>query len=114
MLCMSAYRALERRFKRGSDLWGALAMLQWDHQVMMPPGGNAARAEQMATLRQLAHELLTAAATGDLLEEAEAEAAGLDSWQAANLREMRRRYLHATALPSELVGAMVRATAEAE
>jgi carboxypeptidase Taq len=111
---MSAYRALERRFKRGSDLWGALAMLQWDHQVMMPPGGNAARAEQMATLRQLAHELLTAAATGDLLEEAEADAAGLDPWQAANLREMRRRYLHATALPSELVGAMVRATAEAE
>jgi carboxypeptidase Taq len=114
MLCMSAYRALERRFKRGSDLWGALAMLQWDHQVMMPPGGNAARAEQMATLRQLAHELLTAAETGDLLEEAEADAVGLDPWQSANLREMRRRYLHATALPSELVGAMVRATAEAE
>ena len=111
---MSAYRALEARFKRGADLWGALSMLQWDHQVMMPPGGNAARAEQMATLRELAHELLTAPETGDLLDRAEEGTAELDPWQAANLREMRRRYVHATAVPGDLVGAMVRATSAAE
>jgi carboxypeptidase Taq len=109
---MSAYRALETRFKRGADLYGALSMLQWDHQVMMPPGGNAVRAEQMATLRQIAHELLTSAETGDLLDQAASEA--LDPWQAANLREMRRRYVHATALTSDLVVATVRAAAEAE
>jgi carboxypeptidase Taq len=111
---MSAYRALEARFKRGADLYGALSMLQWDHQVMMPPGGNAIRAEQMATLRQIAHELLTSAETGELLDQAEEAKAALDPWQAANLREMRRRYVHATALTGELVVAMVRATAEAE
>ena len=111
---MSAYRALEARFKRCADLGGALSMLQWDHQVMMPAGGNAARAEQLATLRQIAHELLTDTETGDLLDQAEAASAELDPWQAANLREMRRRYGHATALTSDLVAAMVRATAEAE
>jgi carboxypeptidase Taq len=111
---MSAYRALEARFKRGADLYGALSMLQWDHQVMMPPGGNAVRAEQMATLRQIAHELLTSPETGELLDRAEAASAGLDPWQAANLREMRRRYVHATALTGDLVVAMVRASAEAE
>jgi carboxypeptidase Taq len=89
-------------------------MLQWDHQVMMPPGGNAIRAEQMATLRQIAHELLTSAETGELLDQAEEARAELDPWQAANLRELRRRYVHATALTGELVVAMVRATAEAE
>ena len=84
-------------------------MLQWDQQVMMPPGGNGVRAEQMATLRQIAHELLTGAETGDLLDQAEQDAAGLEPWQAANLREMRRRQRHATALPSDLVAALARA-----
>ena len=70
-----AYRALEARFARMSHVGGALAMLQWDQQVMMPPGGNGARAEQMATLRQIAHELLTSAETGELLDRAEQDAA---------------------------------------
>ena len=38
-----AYRALEARFARMSHVGGALAMLQWDQQVMMPPGGNGVR-----------------------------------------------------------------------
>ena len=111
---MSAYRALEARFKRCSDLYGALSILQWDHQVMMPPGGNAARAEQMATLRQLAHELLTGPETAELLDRAEGERTGLGPWQAANLAGMRRRQRHATALPTDLVAALVRATTAAE
>ncbi len=69
-----AYRTLEERFKRLSDIGGALAMLEWDQQAMMPRGGNEARAEQVATLRQMAHELLTDPRTGGLLDEAEAEA----------------------------------------
>ncbi len=35
-----AYRALEARFARMSHIGGALSVLQWDHQVMMPPGGS--------------------------------------------------------------------------
>jgi carboxypeptidase Taq len=109
-----AYRALEARFARISHIGGALAILHWDHQVMMPPGGNAGRAEQMATLRQIAHELLIGAPTGELLDRAEPDAGALDPWQAANLREMRRSYRRATAMPSELIAALVRATATAE
>jgi hypothetical protein len=46
-----AYRTLEERFKRLSDVGGALAVLEWDHQVMMPRGGNETRAEQVARQR---------------------------------------------------------------
>jgi carboxypeptidase Taq len=109
-----AYRALEARFARMSPVGGALAMLQWDQQVMMPPGGNGIRAEQMATLRQIAHELLTSAETGDLLDEAEQDAAQLGPWQAANLREMRRSQRRATAMPTDLVAALTRAASAAE
>ena len=111
---MPAYQALEARFKRVSDVRGALAVLHWDRQAMMPAGGNAVRADQVATLQQIGHELLISEQTGALLEQASAEVAGLDAWQAANLREMRRAYAHATALEPELVAAQARATARAE
>ena len=68
----------------------------------------------MATLRQMAHELLTDVQTLGLLDEAEADAAPLDAWQRANLREMRRAHARAIALEPALVAALVRATARAE
>src|SRR6188472_473420 len=108
MLPMPAYRALERRFKQLADLRGALAILDWDQQAMMPAGGNDVRADQMATLQQIAHERLTSAETGQLLEQAEQERGELDAWQAANLREMRRSYSRAIALGPELVAALAR------
>jgi carboxypeptidase Taq len=109
-----AYHTLEERFKRLSDIGGALAVLEWDHQVMMPRGGNETRAEQVATLRQMAHELLTEERTRGLLDEAEADGHQLDAWQRANLREMRRAHARAVALEPALVAALARATARAE
>ena len=111
---MSAYPALEARFKQLADIGGALAVLHWDRQTMMPAGGNGVRAEQIATLGQISHQILTEAQTAELLAEATEGAAGLDAWQAANLHEMRRAHLRATALDPDLVVAVARATAQAE
>jgi len=109
---VSAYRKLEARFARQADIEGAVAVLHWDHQVMMPPGGTEARAEQLATLESLAHEILTAPETGALLDEVAAE--DLAPWPAANVREMRRAHTHATAVSADLVAALARASARAE
>ncbi len=49
-------------------------MLGWDAAAMMPPGGAAARGDQLAVLAGLAHGQLTAPAVGDDLAEAEAPA----------------------------------------
>jgi carboxypeptidase Taq len=112
---VSAYRALEARFARIADIEGAIAILHWDHHVMMPEGGGEARAEQLATLEGLAHDTLISAETGALLDRAEeSERQDLDAWQAANLREMRRAFRRATGLPPDLVTALARATARAE
>jgi len=78
-------------------------MLHWDAAAMMPAGGAAARAEQLATLRAINHKHLTAPEIADLVAEAESESDALDEWQRANLREMRRRRVHAAALPDTLV-----------
>ena len=109
----NAYRALEQRFRRLSLIGDSLAMLHWDRSVMMPEGGAASRAEQVAALDVLAHELLTAPDMAELLARA-AEATSLDTWQVANLREMRRRFVHASALPGRLVEARSRACAQSE
>jgi carboxypeptidase Taq len=110
---MTAYTDLEARFRRLGAVEEAIAVLHWDAAAMMPPGGAAARSEQLATLRGIAHELLTAPEIADLLDAAEREAAALGPWQRANLREMRR-WQHAAAVPADLVEAMSRACSESE
>jgi carboxypeptidase Taq len=111
---MTAYQQLETRFRRLGALEEALGVLNWDSAVMMPPGGAATRAEQIATLSLVVHQQLAAPEIDDLLAAAESETAALDLWQRANLREMRRRHAHAAALPADLAEAVARISAECE
>ena len=94
----SSYDRLEERFRRLSALQEAAGMLHWDMATVMPDGGRSARAEQLATIEVICHETLTAPDTEDLLHAAEAKGDALNSWQRANLGEMRRTHTHATAL----------------
>lgn len=110
----TAYQTLEARAKRVADIGGALAILGWDAQTMMPKGGSEARGEQVATLAEMAHEIETAPDLPDLLEEAEADAGTLDAWQAANLKRMRQTQRQAAAIDPALVSAMAKATNRAE
>jgi len=111
---VGAYENLETRFRRWSALRDAAGMLHWDMSAMMPEGGHSARAEQLAALGVISHQLLTESKTGELLEAAHEEAKGLDAWQRANLHEMRRVHVHATALNSDLVEAMSKAGTSCE
>ena len=111
---MTSYTDLEARFRRLGAVEEAIAVLHWDAAAMMPPGGAAARSEQLATLHGIAHRLLTAPEITDLFEAADAETAALGVWQRANLREMRRRWRHAAAVPGDLVEAASRARSQSE
>src|SRR5580658_3125731 len=100
-----AYDRLTDRFARIATIGEAGAVLGWDAAAMMPPGGGAARGDQLAVLAGLAHGMLAAA-----------EAAGPDPdpWRAANLRLMRHAHTRATALPADLVEAQARANSACE
>lgn len=110
---MTAYESLEKRFRRVGALQEAAGVLQWDSSVLMPPGGAGARGDQLATLKVVCHEFLTDPAVADELARAEAQN-DLDEWKRANLREMRRIWLHATAVPGNLVEAASLAASECE
>ncbi len=109
-----AYDGLARRFKRLSALREAAGVLQWDMSAMMPAGGAEARAAQLAALGLTCHEMLSEPALAELFAQAAGEAERLDPWAQANLREMRRRWLHASALEPALVEALSRAGSRCE
>jgi len=98
------------------DLTMAAALLQWDQETYMPPGGVEARADQLATLSQMAHELFTADEVGQLLEELAPYEADLDydSDEASLIRVTRREYERERRVPAELVAEIARAASQAQ
>ncbi len=110
---MTAYQELESLFHRHANLRTATAVLQWDMAVMMPLGGAEVRAEQLAVLGRTCHDLITTPEIADRLDEAGGDVE-LDPWHVANLREMRRQWLHAVAVPGDLIEALSRATSRCE
>ena len=73
----------------------------WDQAANMPPKGNEARAAALAELAALMHRMRTDATLADRIARAEQEP--LSQPQRANLREIRRDWRNANALPTELV-----------
>ena len=114
MIADDPYAELERRFGRMSAVNRAGAILNWDRSTMMPQGASDDRADQLATLNVIAHDIMVAPDMPDLLARAEKGRARLDAWRAANLREMRHAWLHESALPGDLVEARTRAASACE
>jgi carboxypeptidase Taq len=110
---MTAYDRLAARFARIATLGEASAVLNWDAATMMPPGGGAARGDQLAVLAGMAHALLVAPVVSDDLAEAEVVVEP-DPWRATNLRLMRHAYTRATAMPPDLVEAQARTNSACE
>ncbi len=109
---IEAIQALKAQLAAIADLRSAAAVLHWDQETQMPPGGANGRAEQLATLSRLAHERFTSSTTQELLEAAEATRNQLDpdSDDTALLRVTRRDFTRATKLPPEFVAERARAS----
>ncbi len=113
-MALTPYQQLEQEFRRLHAFRSAASILRWDSAVMMPRGSSDLRGEQLAALETESHALLTSPRVSRLLDRAEANAPGLEDWQSANLREMRRERDHAIATPQNLVSRLAKATARAE
>ncbi len=112
----SAYARLTERFRRRALIGDALGILDWDQATTMPEGSADGRAEQIATLSVIRHELMVAPGVGESIGQAEVDLgdASPDDWRLGNLREMKRAHLLAAAVPSDLVAATARANAACE
>lgn len=110
---MRNYRQLEERFAEIHKLDSIGSVLFWDSKVMMPATASANRGEQVGALTQVIHAKRTDPAIAELLANAEHEHNELDTWQQANLREMKRLTVHAQAVDGDLEAAFARAKNDA-
>lgn len=88
-----------------SDLHHSVAVLGWDQQTYMPPGGAEERGYQLGTLQKLAHIEFTSDEVGKLLDELEplAEQLEPDSDEARLIKVTRREFNKAIKVPPEWV-----------
>ncbi|HLK15631.1 MAG TPA: hypothetical protein VKT78_12575, partial [Fimbriimonadaceae bacterium] len=70
---MRATDELLGQYRSIAGLHAAMGLMQWDRQVLMPPGGGRARTEHVTRLALMEHRWWTADATQRLLERAEQE-----------------------------------------
>ena len=107
-----AYDALTATWQRLHHFGHLQSLASWDRMAFMPVNGNAARANAMAEMDGLLHGIRTNPQLAVSHEQAEGEK--LDDFQRANLREIRRDWRTANALPASLVQAQSLANARCE
>jgi carboxypeptidase Taq len=110
-----ALERLKERLGEVMDLYKVVRLLSWDMQTKMPAAGIGHRADQMATIQRLAHELFVDPEVGRWLDELRPleESLDPDSDDASLIRVARRDYEKDVRVPPELRARMARAAAEA-
>jgi carboxypeptidase Taq len=103
------YRAL---LSKVADIAYAGAVLSWDQEVMMPPKGGGFRAQQLATLAGISHELSTSEELGKLLNELNNDAA-LSEKEKRNVKRSLKDYTDRKKFTTEFVETMNRSVSEA-
>ena len=101
---MSAYEQLEAKIREITRLKEIQAITNWDEACMMPTGGGPGRSQALASLATVIHERQSDPEIGELLNRVRGEGE-LDDWQSANLTNIEREYVEATAIPADLVRA---------
>jgi carboxypeptidase Taq len=101
---------LKARLGEIQDLSKAVALLGWDQQTYMPPGGAAARAEQLATLQKTAHDWFVTDEIGELIEVLSGDGSSwdYDTDESSLVRVIGRDYEKARKVPSRLVAEFAR------
>jgi carboxypeptidase Taq len=102
---------LRRHLAEIEDVRNAGQVLGWDQHTMMPPHGATARAEALATLERIGHEMFISDETGRLLEDGARQLNGADpdSDDARLISVVRRRWNKARRVSGDLAAALARA-----
>jgi carboxypeptidase Taq len=107
---------LRRRLAEINDLGRARALLGWDERTKMPPAGAEVRAEQLATLARIRHELLVSDELGRAIDAARAETDALpyESDEASLVRVAHRGWEKARRVPADLRAEITRVSSLSE
>jgi carboxypeptidase Taq len=109
------FSLLKKHLAQIEDLEGALRLMHWDQQTYMPAGASQTRADQIATISRMAHELQTRDELGQLLEDLNhaVDQWDYDSDEASIIRFNWREYQKLVKIPAEKMEAFTAASAMA-
>ena len=96
-----SFTKLDDLCRKLDSLSHALSMLGVDEAVMMPEGGGEKRAEAIAALSGMYHDMAAAPHIADWIAKAESET--LDDMQQISVKEFKRSYINRTCLSSAFV-----------
>lgn len=88
---MKTFEDYRNHLKKIADINNASALLNWDQETYMPKQGARFRAQQLATLAGISHNLATSKEFGDLLR-ALNEDTSLSDFQRRNVAETLKEY----------------------
>ena len=104
---------LKEKLGEVADIGHAASVLGWDQQVNMPPGGNEARGQQLATLSKIAQEKFITDEVGRLIDDLKQELNGADTDEAALVRVAARNYDKAKRVPPSFIAEQAIVTSKA-
>ncbi|NLN70141.1 MAG: carboxypeptidase M32 [Chloroflexi bacterium] len=104
-------QALFERVAEFSDLEGIMALLGWDQQVYMPPGGAEERGLQSAALGRILHEKFATEEFGQLIADLEDEIGDLNAETdvARSVKVIKRNYEKQVKVPLPLLMESIKA-----
>src|SRR5437764_5129501 len=100
-----SYELYRKHMRRLADIRAALALMQWDQETYMPAKGSGFRAQQVATLSEMAHEMATSPKLESLLDTLSA-ATGLNDMERKNISLTREDFLKQKKYPVAFVRKM--------
>jgi len=103
------YQQYKQHLQKIADTRYAIAVLQWDQETYMPVKGARYRAQQIATLSEINHEMFTRESFKDLLQELTA-AGGLDELEQKNVALTWYDYTQQQKLSGDFVRRLSEAT----
>jgi carboxypeptidase Taq len=99
------YEKYRSHMRKLADLRASLALMQWDQETYLPQKGTGFRAQQIATLAEMAHELATSKNLGSLLESLHM-AEGLSDSERINITLNREDFAKQKKYPAAFVRRM--------
>ena len=100
---MDSYVTLCEKTKTLIQFQSAVSIVQWDLHTMIPPRGQQQRADQLAVMSKIYHQLCTDPEIGVLLSDIEPQVHTLDMYQQREIELVRRNWELQSALPEKLV-----------
>jgi carboxypeptidase Taq len=103
VIVMDSYEKLREKVKPCFQFQSAIGIVQWDMHTMIPPRGQQQRADQLAVMSRILHQMVTDPEIDVLLAEIEPNIHTLEKYQQREIELVRRNWNIQSALPEKHV-----------